>query len=163
MLSRDGRKSSGGIAGCPFDAVLLLYLGVAGGREADVPLHATGLDVSGSIRQGAAVPGVVGPMGNSSAPPIRPSSSALHVVIVLLPRCDRFVLTFVTVISDGSCGVPTAGSKRGRENGCMKLIGLISPTETRELEGEGKTYAEAREAIAAQLPEGWRLLSIREP
>jgi hypothetical protein len=45
----------------------------------------------------------------------------------------------------------------------MKLIGLIGTTETKELEAEGKTYGEARESLAAQLPEGWKLLSIREP
>ena len=45
----------------------------------------------------------------------------------------------------------------------MKLLGLIRSTETREIEVEATSYAEARAAIEAQVPEGWQVLSFREP
>jgi hypothetical protein len=44
----------------------------------------------------------------------------------------------------------------------MKLIAQIRPTETRELAGEGDTYTDAREAIEAQVPDGWVVTSYRE-
>ena len=43
----------------------------------------------------------------------------------------------------------------------MKLIGLIRSAETREIEVEATSYAEARAAIEAQVPEGWQVLSFR--
>lgn len=42
----------------------------------------------------------------------------------------------------------------------MKVKGLIRPIETRELQAEGENYAAAREALEAQVPEGWLLLSV---
>jgi hypothetical protein len=44
----------------------------------------------------------------------------------------------------------------------MKLIAQIRPTETRDLEGEGETYTEARQAIEAKVPDGWTVTLYRE-
>jgi hypothetical protein len=43
----------------------------------------------------------------------------------------------------------------------VKVVGIIQPVETKELSAEGDTYAEAKAAIEAQVPEGWRLLQIK--
>ncbi|ABM10460.1 MULTISPECIES: hypothetical protein [Paenarthrobacter] len=42
----------------------------------------------------------------------------------------------------------------------VKVKGVIRPMETRELEAEGEDYAAAREALLAQVPEGWQVLSV---
>ena len=56
--------------------------------------------------------------------------------------------------------MPPGRSNLGRENRGLNLIGLIGPTETKELEPEGKTYGEAPESLAAQLPEWWKLAPL---
>lgn len=42
----------------------------------------------------------------------------------------------------------------------VKVKGVIRPIETRELEAEGEDYVAARQALEAQVPEGWLLLSV---
>ena len=42
----------------------------------------------------------------------------------------------------------------------VKVKGIMRPIETRELEAEGEDYAAAREALEAQVPEGWLLLQV---
>ncbi|MFT4471262.1 hypothetical protein ACMX2H_15270 [Arthrobacter sulfonylureivorans] len=42
----------------------------------------------------------------------------------------------------------------------VKVVGIIQPVETKELSAEGESYADARAALEAQVPEGWRLLQI---
>jgi hypothetical protein len=42
----------------------------------------------------------------------------------------------------------------------VKVVGIIQPVETKELSAEGESYADARAAIEAQVPEGWRLLQV---
>jgi hypothetical protein len=42
----------------------------------------------------------------------------------------------------------------------VKVKGVIRPIETRELEAEGENYTAAREALLAQVPEGWQVLSV---
>lgn len=42
----------------------------------------------------------------------------------------------------------------------VKVVGVISPTEKREIRAEGEDYEAARDALQAQVPEGWRLQSI---
>lgn len=42
----------------------------------------------------------------------------------------------------------------------VKVVGVMSPTEKREIRAEGESYEDAREALKAQVPEGWQLLSI---
>ncbi len=42
-----------------------------------------------------------------------------------------------------------------------KLIGIIQPVETKEVRVEGDDYETAKDALVAQVPEGWRLISIR--
>jgi len=44
----------------------------------------------------------------------------------------------------------------------MRLVGVIRPTETKEISAEGDSYDEAKAALEAALPEGWQLLSIRQ-
>jgi len=42
----------------------------------------------------------------------------------------------------------------------IKLVGTIQPVETKSIRADGETYEDAREALDAQVPEGWRLISI---
>ena len=42
----------------------------------------------------------------------------------------------------------------------VKVKGTIRPMEIREIQAEGEDYAAAREALQAQVPEGWQLLSV---
>lgn len=42
----------------------------------------------------------------------------------------------------------------------VKLRGTIRPVETQELSAEGDSYDEARQALQAQVPEGWELLQV---
>jgi hypothetical protein len=42
----------------------------------------------------------------------------------------------------------------------VKVVGIIQPVETRELSAEGESYVDAKAAIEAQVPEGWRLLQV---
>lgn len=42
----------------------------------------------------------------------------------------------------------------------VKVVGIIGPVETQEIKAEGEGYEAAREALMAQIPEWWRLLSI---
>lgn len=45
--------------------------------------------------------------------------------------------------------------------GCMvKVVGVISPVEKKQIQAEAEDYEAAREALKAQVPEGWQLLSI---
>jgi hypothetical protein len=41
----------------------------------------------------------------------------------------------------------------------VKVTGVIRPKETQEIEVEADSYTEGREAILAQVPDGWELLS----
>lgn len=52
----------------------------------------------------------------------------------------------------------------GRESGAgQECLGLVHSAETGDIEVEAVSYAEARAAIEAQVPEGWQVLSFREP
>lgn len=42
----------------------------------------------------------------------------------------------------------------------VKVVGVIQPFETKEIRAEGSEYEEARAALQAQVPEGWRLISV---
>lgn len=42
----------------------------------------------------------------------------------------------------------------------VKLVGVIQPFETQEIRAEGAEYEDAKAALEAQVPDGWRLLSI---
>ncbi|EMY34995.1 hypothetical protein D477_006663 [Arthrobacter crystallopoietes BAB-32] len=42
----------------------------------------------------------------------------------------------------------------------VKVKGTIRPMEIREIQAEGEDYAAAREALEAQVTEGWQLLSV---
>lgn len=42
----------------------------------------------------------------------------------------------------------------------VKLVGKIQPFEVQEIRAEGAEYEDAKEALEAQVPEGWRLISI---
>jgi hypothetical protein len=42
----------------------------------------------------------------------------------------------------------------------VKVIGKIAPLEVKELEAEDETYADAKAALASQVPEGWRLIQV---
>jgi hypothetical protein len=44
----------------------------------------------------------------------------------------------------------------------VKVIGIIRPIETRELEVEADTYQDAFELIQSQVPEGWQLLQVKQ-
>lgn len=43
----------------------------------------------------------------------------------------------------------------------MKVVGIIRPSEVQEIEAEGEDYPAARDALLAQLPEGYTLLHVR--
>ncbi|WP_180814800.1 hypothetical protein [Kocuria flava] len=43
----------------------------------------------------------------------------------------------------------------------MKIVGMICPTEIKEVEAEGKDYQDARENLLASMPEGFELLHVR--
>ena len=55
---------------------------------------------------------------------------------------------------------PTGGAKRTYDGSVIKLVGTIQPVETKSIRADGETYEDAREALDAQVPEGWRLISI---
>lgn len=42
----------------------------------------------------------------------------------------------------------------------MKVVGKIQPYEVQEIRAEGDDYEAAKEALEAQVPEGWRLISV---
>ena len=44
----------------------------------------------------------------------------------------------------------------------MKVIGIIRPIETQEIEVEADSYQEAFELVQAQVPEGWHLLQVKQ-
>lgn len=44
--------------------------------------------------------------------------------------------------------------------GVKKVKGVIRPAQRQELTAEGESYAEAREALLAQIPEGWEVISV---
>ena len=41
----------------------------------------------------------------------------------------------------------------------VKVIGVIRPKETQQIEVEANSYTEGRETIVARIPDGWELLS----
>ena len=43
----------------------------------------------------------------------------------------------------------------------VKVVGVIQPFETKEIRAEGEGYEEAKAALQARVPEGWRLVSIK--
>jgi hypothetical protein len=43
----------------------------------------------------------------------------------------------------------------------VRVIGTIRPTHTEEIAAEAATFAQARELVIAQVPDGWQLLNIR--
>lgn len=43
----------------------------------------------------------------------------------------------------------------------MKVVGTIRPAKIEEIEAEGDDYPAAREALLAQVPEGYELLHVR--
>ncbi|MFB9714240.1 hypothetical protein [Arthrobacter methylotrophus] len=43
----------------------------------------------------------------------------------------------------------------------VKVVGIIAPKETQEINTEGASYTEAYAALNEVVPEGWRLLSVR--
>lgn len=56
---------------------------------------------------------------------------------------------------------PSPGRRAGAYDGRMvKVVGVISPVEKREIRAEAEDYEAAHEALKAQVPDGWRLLSI---
>jgi hypothetical protein len=42
----------------------------------------------------------------------------------------------------------------------VKVVGVIQPYETKEIRADGGDYEDAKAALEAQVPEGWRLISI---
>lgn len=42
----------------------------------------------------------------------------------------------------------------------VKVVGKIQPYEVQEIRAEGADYEEAKAALEASVPEGWRLISI---
>lgn len=43
----------------------------------------------------------------------------------------------------------------------VRVAGIIRPTQTQEITAEAATYAEARELILGNVPDGWQLVYIR--
>ncbi|HEX9086514.1 MAG TPA: hypothetical protein VF867_03210 [Arthrobacter sp.] len=52
------------------------------------------------------------------------------------------------------------GVIRTYDESMVKLVGVIQPVEKKSIRAEGDDYEDAREALDAQVPEGWRLISI---
>lgn len=44
----------------------------------------------------------------------------------------------------------------------MKVIGIIRPTETREIEAEAVDFTAARAKLEAEIPEGYQLIALRQ-
>lgn len=42
----------------------------------------------------------------------------------------------------------------------VKVVGKIQPFEVQEIRAEAAEYEDAKVALEAQVPEGWRLISI---
>jgi hypothetical protein len=47
-------------------------------------------------------------------------------------------------------------------NGCMKIIGIIRPSTTTEIEAEAADYPAAKAALQQLVPEGYVLIATRE-
>jgi hypothetical protein len=43
----------------------------------------------------------------------------------------------------------------------MKLVATIRPTQTREVEAWGEGYQAVRDAVATQVPAGWKVIAYR--
>jgi hypothetical protein len=43
----------------------------------------------------------------------------------------------------------------------MKVIAMIRPTDTREIEVEAPDYETGRELLKGQVPEGWQIVNFR--
>lgn len=63
-------------------------------------------------------------------------------------------------VSHRKRGMPGCFSGPAYDGSMVKVVGKISPTEVREIRAEGEDYEAARDALHAQVPEGWRLTSI---
>lgn len=57
--------------------------------------------------------------------------------------------------------MPFSTSPVRRTVRAMKVRATIRSDETRELEGEGATYDEARAAAEAAVPAGWSIIALR--
>ncbi|CAM5537099.1 hypothetical protein [Leifsonia shinshuensis] len=50
---------------------------------------------------------------------------------------------------------------QSQRTGGVVATARTRPTETRELTAEGRSYEEAKAALSAAVPDGWRILSTR--
>lgn len=62
---------------------------------------------------------------------------------------------------DSPRGPSPAASAERRTLRSMKVRGVLRSTETREIEAEAASYAEAQAALAQAVPEGWALIAIK--
>lgn len=63
-------------------------------------------------------------------------------------------------VSHSKAGILCCRMQAPYDGWMIKVVGVISPTEKREIRAEGESYEDARDALKAQVPEGWQLLSI---
>lgn len=78
---------------------------------------------------------------------------------MLLARCRFAPATGLQRPPTYACAAP-ASQRSTRIDGMVKLRGTIRPVETQEVSAEGDSYEEARQALQAQVPEGWELLQV---